>query len=332
MSYTVNTAFDKFMKEVVDLDPTIVSEARSSRDNLLENIKEFDEKNGFFKLYSEKDVHFGSFSRKTKCRELDDIDLMVCISAEGATYNQFNSWNDIKIMASSTSVAQKDCTRDDGTLNSTQVANKFKNELKNVREYARSDVRRNGEAVVLNLRSKVWSFDVVPCFYTAKENNGRQYYLIPNGKGNWKKTDPTWDKERVTAVNQGKDGRLLELVRLCKKWNQVKLNHLIPSYLLETLVVNFAESQYELNQWIDYRFADVLSYISYHVYNNVADMKEIQGNINMLEFNDKIKISEKASADYSKATEAKKAETLGNPNQALLLWRDILGEEFPTNG
>lgn len=155
MSYTVNTAFDKFIKEVVNLDPTIVSEARSSRDNLLENIKEFDEKNGFFKLYSEKDVHFGSFSRKTKCRELDDIDLMVCISAEGATYNQFNSWNDIKIMASSTSVAQKDCTRDDGTLNSTQVANKFKNELKNVREYARSDVRRNGEAVVLNLRSKV---------------------------------------------------------------------------------------------------------------------------------------------------------------------------------
>lgn len=122
------------------------------------------------------------------------------------------------------------------------------------------------------------------------------------------------------------------MVRLCKKWNQVKLNHLIPSYLLETLVVNFAESQYELNRWIDYRFADVLSYISYHVYNNVADMKEIQGNINMLEFNDKIKISEKASADYSKATEAKKAETLGNPNQALLLWRDILGEEFPTNG
>ena len=41
MSYTVNTAFDKFMKEVVNLDPTIVSEARSSRDNLLENIKEF---------------------------------------------------------------------------------------------------------------------------------------------------------------------------------------------------------------------------------------------------------------------------------------------------
>lgn len=103
----------------------------------------------------------------------------------------------------------KDCTRDDGTLNSTQVANKFKNELKNVREYARSDVRRNGEAVVLNLRSKVWSFDVVPCFYTAKENNGRQYYLIPNGNGNWKKTDPTWDKERVTTANQGKDGRLL---------------------------------------------------------------------------------------------------------------------------
>ena len=45
--------------------------------------------------------------------------------------------------------AQKECVNIDGTLNSTKVSNKFKKKLEHVREYSRSDVRRNGEAVVL---------------------------------------------------------------------------------------------------------------------------------------------------------------------------------------
>ena len=42
MATTVNIAFSEFMKDIVNLDPDIVSAARTSRDNLLENIAEFD--------------------------------------------------------------------------------------------------------------------------------------------------------------------------------------------------------------------------------------------------------------------------------------------------
>ena len=42
MATTVNKAFDEFMKDIVNLDPDVVSKARESRDNLLENIAEFD--------------------------------------------------------------------------------------------------------------------------------------------------------------------------------------------------------------------------------------------------------------------------------------------------
>ncbi len=121
MATTVNNAFDEFMKDIVNLDPKIVSTARVSRDHLLDNIAEFDDKDGFFDLCDSFNVHFGSFARKTKCRELDDIDLMIGIAANDATYNSSDPWNDVKITASTTNCAQKDCTRYDGTLNSTSI-------------------------------------------------------------------------------------------------------------------------------------------------------------------------------------------------------------------
>lgn len=81
---TVNEAFADFIQNTVNLDSEVVKAARKSRDNLLDNISEFSEKDGFFNLYSEFNVQFGSFASKTKCRELDDIDMMIGISADGA--------------------------------------------------------------------------------------------------------------------------------------------------------------------------------------------------------------------------------------------------------
>lgn len=90
MVKTVLESFDEFMSNCVNLDKEVVAAARKSRDNLLENISEFVDED-FFKLCSDYNVHFGSFARKTKCRELDDIDLMIGISAEGALYNNFDN-------------------------------------------------------------------------------------------------------------------------------------------------------------------------------------------------------------------------------------------------
>ncbi len=330
MAKNVNDAFDEFMKNSVNLDRDVVSSARKSRDNLIDNISEFNDDNTFFTLCQSFNVHFGSFARKTKCKELDDIDLMIGISADEATYNQNDSWDNVTIYASSINSAQKDCMRSDGTLNSTQVINKFKKKLESVREYSHSDVNKKGEAVVLNLKSKDWSFDIVPCFHTVTEDNGRSYYLIPNGNGNWKKTDPLIDKEHVSNTNQEKDGRVLELIRLCKKWNKVKNVTTIPSYLLETLIINYCDEVTELSQWIDFRFRDALKYISKHIYLPVYDMKDIQGNINELEYYEQIVIAKRAKIDYDKACEASKFETQDHDyEKSINKWREILGGDFP---
>ena len=169
MASTVNNAFSEFMKDFVNLEPSVVSAANNSKNNLLDNISEFDKEDGFFSLVSSYNVQFGSFARKTKCRKLDDIDLMLGISANGATYNSNDPWYDVRITSCVDDLAQKACTRYDGTLNSTSVINCFKKKLEKVREYSHSEVNKRGEAVVLNLKSKDWSFDIVPCFRTVVE-------------------------------------------------------------------------------------------------------------------------------------------------------------------
>lgn len=317
MAKTVNTAFSEFMSNTVNLDADIVSNARKSRDNPLSNIAEFSNKDGLFSLCDDFNVHFGSFARKTKCRELDDIDLMIGIAANDATYNSSDPWDNVRITANTNDIAQRACINDDGTLDSTKVVNKFKKTLEGVREYTRSDIHRSGEAVVLNLKSKEWSFDIVPCFHTVIENNGRDYYLIPNGKGRWKKTDPLKDKEHVTATNQAKDGRLLELIRLVKRWNKTRNSGSIPSYLLETLVVYHADSVSELSQYIDFRFRDALKYIADNILSPVPDMKDIQGDINSLSTLSKFTLQIRAQADYEKASKAWEYEKSGDHETAI---------------
>ncbi|MHC5932041.1 hypothetical protein, partial [Nostoc sp.] len=83
MVKTVNEAFEIFLRDYVNLDPDKTKLARSSRDWLLSQIHLFPGKDiSFPKLYSEKDIFFGSFARRTKKRELDDVDMMIALSAE----------------------------------------------------------------------------------------------------------------------------------------------------------------------------------------------------------------------------------------------------------
>lgn len=72
MAKTINEAFSEFMQNSVDLDPKDVVTARYSRDNLLENFGELDCR-GFFRLYPDVNIQFGSFARKTKKRPLDHV-------------------------------------------------------------------------------------------------------------------------------------------------------------------------------------------------------------------------------------------------------------------
>lgn len=215
MATTVNEAFNEFLKDKVNLNADNTSKVRKSRDNLIKNIHKFREEDEFFNFYTEKDILFGSFARKTKIRPLDDIDIMICISAEESTYFEYSDRIELTVEKNVKSQL-KCCNTGSRKLNSTKVINKFLSKISKLHDYSKAEMHKCGEALTLQLKSYTWNFDIVPCFHTKEDENGRSYYLIPDGKGNWKKTDPRKDRERVSKVNKKVYGQMLDTIRISK--------------------------------------------------------------------------------------------------------------------
>jgi hypothetical protein len=331
MVKTVNEAFTSFLRDNVNLDPDETQRARSSRNWLLSEIHKFPDKDSSFPtLYSEKDFFFGSFARRTKKRELDDIDIMIAISGEGGVYSELT--DKIEIYVPESILQLKDlCFDNTNTLNSRKVINKFISLLNQVPQYEKADVKRNMEAATLDLISYPWTFDLVPCFFTAKNWLDKDYYLIPDGKGNWKKTDPRIDKNRVTNVNKLHDGNVLNVIRLMKYWNQRPTMPSMSSYLIENMILDFYSTQStKASIYVDLEVLKVLQYIQTRIFYSVDDPKGIQGNINQLSREDQDKISKRAFSDYSKSLEARVLEEKGDHDLSIEKWGDIFGSNFPT--
>lgn len=252
MANNVNSAFTVFLRDTINLDPEQTKKARGSRDWLRSNINNFSNNDKHFpEPYSEKDINFGSFARRTKKRPLDDIDMMFCLSGEGATYTE-NTQNITISGPSPESNLSRYCFEGSDIVNSTKIINRFIYNLKNVAQYQYADTKRNGEAATLKLVSYPWNFDIVPCFFTKEDNQGNTYYLIPDGAGNWKKTNPKVDQERTTQINQNHNGRVLNIIRIMKYWNGRATMPSMGSYLLENIIINYYKDKFlSASEYID---------------------------------------------------------------------------------
>lgn len=326
MAKTVNEAFNKFNTDTVNLDPDRTKVARSSRDWLIGQLISLPEKaEDFPKLYENMHIKFGSFARNTKIRPLDDIDLILTFSGEGATYNTVTyGQNYILTVPESAKLLRKLCN-DDGTLNSIKLVNKIVSSLNKIEQYKSADKHRKQEAATLNLNSYEWVFDIVPAFYTDTK-----YYIIPDGQGGWKATDPNIDQDRVSTINKKYDGKVLQLIRTLKFWNNRASMTTIPSYLFENLVLNFTESKDTLNDYIDINLINFWYYLKTAIYNEVNDPKGFQGNLNTLTYAEKVGISTKANDTYTKGYEAYRIETEEkNQSKSINKWIEIFGDKFP---
>lgn len=330
MATTVIEAFNKFLADTVNLDPEKTKKARESREWLVGQIETFpDVDTKFPSIYSEKNIFYGSFSRRTKKRPLDDIDIMICMNADGCTYNELT--DKIEITVPDTATRFKDFVNE-GTsiLNSRKVINAFIAKLAGIPQYKKAEVKRNLEAATLNLESYDWVFDIVPCFFTKEDAYNRTYYIIPDGKGNWKKTDPRIDNERVTRINQAHGGNVLNVIRTLKYWNSRATMPSMGSYLLENMILDYYdEKEGVASNFVDIELVDVFLAIHRRIYNPVSDPKGIQGNLNNLSSEDKKKIFDRAYQDYVKAFEARKLEKEKNDKDSIGKWIEIFGDNFP---
>lgn len=216
---------------------------------------------------------------------------------------------------------------DDGNnnINSRKILESFKRELKNIPQYQSSEIKRNHEVVTLQLKSGL-NFDIVPCFHTSKESDGRDYYLIPDGNGKWKKTDPRVMQKELSKTNQVNNGNVLNQVRLVKYWNKRQTMPSISSYLLETLILNYYKIYEFENIKLDFR--NNLAYIYRNIGQAIHDPNGIEGDINKLDHNTISKIKEKASKDHTICCEAIQLEETGDLDEAKKLWKKIFGDEF----
>ncbi|MGZ9667750.1 hypothetical protein ACXX9E_16965 [Pseudomonas sp. GNP014] len=332
MATTVISAFNEFLRETVNLDLQDTRAARQDRDNLRARIQGLQTSVSHFPaLYTEADINYGSFSRRTKKRPLDDVDMFFCLMAHGATYNDYDP-NNITITLSNTASNLYQYTKDDNeTISSIKILNKFKSSLENIYQYRNAEVNRRQEVVVLNLIGKDWSFDIAPCFKTV-EQYGTNFYLIPNGTGDWKKADPRIDKDRTSAINQQNSGNVLNVIRAIKYWNSRATMHTMSSYLLENIILNYYAYRTDCSKFVDLHLADIFNHISSAVYHMIPDPKGFQGDLNTLTHDQKISISARANQDYLRALDARRFEQDKDEKSSINKWREVFGLEFPAYG
>ena len=327
MPSTVNAAFEKFNNDHVSLDSVRVEVAKKSRDWLLDQLVSLPSKDSDFPiLYDDMHVHHGSFARKTKIRPLDDIDLFLTFAGGGTTYDTVVFGQKYILRVPYTAPTQlRNLCNPDMTLNSTKLINKVISSLGKIEQYKSAETHRDGEAATLQLASYEWNYDIVPAFYT---DTG--YYLIPDGRGAWKGTDPRIDHQRIqqTSVTHGENARLL--IRKAKYWNRRAMIITMPPYLLENIVLNYCDTQAKLSDHVDVNLINFWNYLSDAIFGAVPDPKGFQGDLNTLTDDDKKKISNKARDAAAKGYEAFVAETQEfNHAKAINKWREIFGDNFP---
>ena len=329
MPYSVNSCFEKFRREVVDLEPEQVKTARASRDFVLDNIARLSNEGELPDVLGYYCLNYGSFARNTKIRPLDDIDMMICYDGSCGVYDTIRKNELYHIRFADNHPFFDDLRNDDGrTLNSRKVMNQLIGALSGVEKYSKADLHRRGEAATLQLSSYPWNFDIVPCFYTKTG-----FYLIPDGQGHWKNTDPRIDRMRIETINQKNFCLVLPLVRLMKYWKALKWGDVVSSYMFEQMVLDGIESDpMPLGMSWQVRVERVLRHITNAVKAPVWDPKEIQGDLNDLDIETKNHLSEVANISWIAAYHAIKKEREGDIKDAIRLWRSVFGDMFPEYG
>lgn len=330
LPYTVLSAFQQFQRDSVDLPSDKVQRARNSRDYLQTQLSLISTLDPSFPNLKEY-VASGSFARRTKIRPLDDIDFLMVMPGAGGTEclspigDGFTYW----VYVHNLNAALARFTSSAAFVDSRSVLDTIKRELQRVPNYRATDVSRSGEAVTLELSSQEWKFDIVPA-YAVEPNT--HHYLIPDGHGNWKRTDPRIDSNRTTTINQQHGGLILPLIRLLKYWLNKSVKIDLSSYYFETLILDlfafqapFASLPLALKWFFDNAQTQV--------YLDRSDPKGLDRPLtspdNLLMRHYTAEAMKRASQFASYALMYDNAH---EPAQAIYWWRMVFGNDFPQYG
>lgn len=331
MPLNVNTAWSIFRETYVDLASGDVEKARKSRDFLTDQITRMSKIVEYFPALGSEYIFFGSFARKTKVKPLDDIDILVPINP-GTNSREVNiGFNKYMIFVPDTTSATWIFTDDNNYLSSIKILNKIKSSLYAVEHYQKAEIKRSSNiGIALSLLSYSWTFDIVPAVPVG--NGGIEYYLIPDGKGNWMRTDPRRDRKSITDANQKHNGNLLPIIRLMKYWNK---RHYPPKnimpYYLETMLIEAFNSYTPMTN-IKANISLAFELLASKITKSCPDPKGLGEDLdNSMSWENKIKVQTAANSMASYARNAINAENDNDHRSAMIWWKQIFSD-FPTYG
>ncbi|MBS7565321.1 hypothetical protein KHS38_12985 [Mucilaginibacter sp. Bleaf8] len=189
------------------------------------------------------------------------------------------------------------------------VLSKFKKYLDGISIYE-SKVKQDRPCVTIRLSDK--NFDIMPSF----EQLGGGY-LIPNfDLSGWTYTYPEQLYDNLEAVHKQRNYKVKQIIKAVKHWNR-GLDKLIPSYHIEEVAINI----FILNDFKNYREGIELWFKNAEYYLLSTKLKSN---------NDYLSAIDHIKAVIKKLDEASAKCADNKETDALLLWKDIFGKEFPT--
>ncbi|MBW6484156.1 MAG: nucleotidyltransferase [Vicingaceae bacterium] len=215
--------------------------------------------------------------------------------------------NDIDIFA----VLKKDDWKDEyGNLpNPQSVLTKIKNYLNGLNDY-KDKVKQDRPCVTIILSDK--RFDILPSF----EQFGGGY-LIPNyDLETWTYSYPEQLTTNLDNTHKLRNYKLKPTIKAIKYWNREN-NKLIPSYHIEETAISI----FQLNNFTNYEEAIRLWFNNAEYYLQSSKFKSI---------NDHTASINKIKKVKDKLNDAKKKYDEGKEGEAIQIWKDVFGKEFPT--
>jgi len=252
----------------------------------------------------------GSLSNLEGHLKDEDNDLHVTKTFTNGSYERdtiIRPLNDIDLFAVLDREAWKD---ESGNLpNPQSVLTKIKNYLNDQADYE-GKVSQDRPCVTVKLSDK--NFDVLPSF---EEFGGG--YLIPNyDLKSWTYSYPEQLTTNLDAIHRQRSYKVKPTIKAVKYWNREK-GKLIPSYHIEEAAINI----FSVNDFTNFEQSIRLWFNNAEYYlqsNKFKSNDDYTTSINRIK---KVK---------GKLNEAKEKYDDGKEDEAIQIWKDVFGKEFPT--
>jgi hypothetical protein len=262
----LNKAIESHIRNVIALPKRDITSAANSREWFLERIfNEIESRSNEPVLHSEKPfVYYGSYFKGTKVAMVDEFDVLVVIDSNTGVFRKGGQeiGRGMGDASPNHKYAQKYKKEDGSGVSPAKMLNWLKGVVQTVVDcFDGQAPERAGQAVTAEIISQNLKIDLVPAGMFRRTTDSRIFCDIPRGdkENGWILTAPEDDMARLEKLAQNRSN-FRNVIRVAKRIADTR-NFTVPSFAIETAVVNYAYNATWYNQ-LDPDLPNVLTWIA----------------------------------------------------------------------